>query len=162
VVSRNIFNDPIHVSGNFAGALDDLANADRADVQAIAASQLKLLAAFYEVALHQAKQSFRWAIIGSIVGLAFFVVAIALVLGADNPDAALVSAVSGGIVEVIAGINFTLYGKTTSQLLSLHGRLEQTQRFLLADSICEALPEGDARSAARTELIRTIAGHPGP
>src|SRR4051812_46000639 len=89
-----------------------LAEADPGDVQVIAASQLKLLAAFYEVALDpQARKSFRWAIVGSIVGVAFFVAAVAFVLWSGGRDAALVSAIGGGVVEVIAGVNFVLYGR---------------------------------------------------
>ncbi len=35
-------------------------------------------------------------------------------------------------------------------------RLDRTQRFLLANSICEAL-EGDAKQKARSELVEVIA-----
>jgi hypothetical protein len=136
-----------------------LANADPGDVQGIAASQLQLLTAFYEIALDQARKSFRWAIVGSIVGVAFFMAAIAFVLGSGNNDAGLVSAISGGIVEAIAGINFVLYGKATVQLSGFHSRLEQTQRFLLANSICEGLPDGEPRTRARAQLVATIATH---
>ena len=62
---------------------------------------------------------------------------------------------SGAILEIIAGIVFVLYGKTIPQLSSLHRRLEDIQRYLLANSLCEAL-DGDERNEARSALIREI------
>jgi hypothetical protein len=68
-----------------------------------------------------------------------------------------VSAISGAVVEVISGINFVLYGKASTQLLGFHERLEQTQRFLLANSVCEGIEQEDARVRARADLVATIA-----
>ena len=67
-----------------------------------------------------------------------------------------ISSISGGIVEVIAGLNFWLFGRTATQLDLFHIRLEQTLRFLLANSVCEN-PGNDARDSARSELVRLIA-----
>lgn len=67
------------------------------------------------------------------------------------------SLISGSLIEVISGINFYLYGKTSVQLADFQTRLDVTQRFLLAKSICESL-EGDYKQKARSELIQTIAG----
>ena len=76
---------------------------------------------FYEIALGQARNSFRWAIAGSVAGVAFFMAAIAFLLVSGAHDAAIYSAIGGGVVEVIAGINFVLYSKATTQLLaSIH------------------------------------------
>jgi hypothetical protein len=66
------------------------------------------------------------------------------------------------VVQVIAGINFVLYGKAASQLLGFHGRLEQTQRFLLANSICHAIGDDAARTSTRAELVATIARRESP
>jgi hypothetical protein len=49
------------------------------------------------------------------------------------------------------------YRKTTVQLSDFLSRLETLQRYVLANSICEGLPEGDERNKARAELIREIA-----
>ncbi len=72
-------------------------------------------------------------------------------------NVAVVSLISGALIEVISGINFYLYGKTSVQLADFQTRLDVTQRFLLANSMCESL-EGDYKQKARSELIRTIAG----
>jgi hypothetical protein len=57
----------------------------------------------------------------------------------------------------VAGINFYLYAKTAAQLTEFHTRLDLTQRFLLADNICEGL-EGDFKQQARSHLVLAVAG----
>ncbi len=64
--------------------------------------------------------------------------------------------ISGTLAEVIAAINFRLYWKTSEQLAGFHDKLEATQRYLLANSICELL-DGQNKQAARVELVRAIA-----
>jgi hypothetical protein len=54
--------------------------ADPANVQQIAASQLELLAGYHQIALAQSRRSFFWALVGSGVGLIFFVAAVAFAL----------------------------------------------------------------------------------
>jgi hypothetical protein len=65
------------------------------------------------------------------------------------------------VVEVVAGIVFFLYGKTTSQMGDFYGRLERLQRYLLANSICESL-QAEERDKTRSDLIREIARHVAP
>ena len=136
-------------------ALNRLTKAKPGDVQEIAASQIELLRTFYDLAIGQARRSFRWALAASIVGLAFLLSAVTFVLVGKPTEAAIVSVISGAIVEVIAGINFYLYSKTTEQLSLFHARLDITQRFLLANSLCEGL-EGEKKQAARAELISKL------
>lgn len=69
------------------------------------------------------------------------------------------SVISGALVQVIAGINFYLYGRTQSQASEFLNRLDQTQRFWLANSVCEGL-EGDSKQKARSELVSAIAQSP--
>jgi hypothetical protein len=65
--------------------------------------------------------------------------------------------ISGALVEFIAGINFYLYNKSTSQLSDFHTRLELTQKFLLGNSMCEGLT-GDFKERARMNLISVMIG----
>src|SRR5450631_3729564 len=103
---------------------------DPANVQQIAASQLDLLAAYHQIALAQSRRSFFWALVGSGLGLSFFIAAAAFALTTGNALTAVIPLLSGAVVEVVAGIVFVLYGKTTSQLSSFHSRLEVLQRYL--------------------------------
>lgn len=60
------------------------------------------------------------------------------------------------MVEFISGVNFYLYGKTIGQLTLFQGRLEITQRFLLANSLCESLGD-ELRDTTRAQLIFQLA-----
>lgn len=135
-------------------SIDRLGKADPANVQQIAALQLEMLTEYHQIALTQSRRSFFWALVGSGIGLFFFVAAVGFAL-ATGIATALVPLISGAVVEVVAGIVFVLYGKTTSQLSSFHSRLEVLQRYLLANSICESL-EGAERNKARAALIQEI------
>ena len=137
-----------------AQALDNLSKSG--NVQEIASNQVKLLTEFYDQSLSQAHRSFVWALIASGAGLIFFMVAIAFQLGSKT-DVAIISAIGGALIEFIAAVNFYLYGKTTTQLNLFHGRLEVTQRFLLANSLCDNLGE-KYKDETRSFLIRQLAG----
>jgi hypothetical protein len=143
IAGKNIENSIIRDCIQRIGA------ADPANVQLIAASQLELLAGYHQIALAQSRRIFFWALVGSGVGLIFFVAAATSALPAG------IAFLSGATVEIVAGIIFVLYGKATAQLSSIHSRLEVLQRYLLANSICEAL-DGNDRNEARAALIQEI------
>jgi hypothetical protein len=157
-IRRDIVGSSVMVGGDIhiTQSLDRLAKAEPGDVQGIAASQIQLLTDFYRLALTQAGRSFRWALIAAGVGLLFFLAAVVFLITQKQQSVATISLVSGALIEVISAINFYLYGRTSAQLAEFHARLEATQRFLLANSICERL-EGEAQQAARSDLIKTIA-----
>jgi len=142
---------------NINYAVDRLSKAQPGDVQEIAASQIQLLTSYYDLVLGQARKSFRWALIAAGIGLVFFLASLAFLLLVQLQSVATVSLISGAIIEVISAINFYLYKTTSDQLAKFHIRLDVTQRFLLANSICDSL-EGDTKSKARYEIIKTITG----
>lgn len=142
----------------FKPSIDRLAQADVKDVQEIAGAQVDLLTKYHEIVLAQSRRSFFWALIGSGVGLAFFLVAVASSLHATAAQA-IIPVIAGAVVEVVSGVVFYLYGKTTAQLSDFHHRLETVQRHLLANSICESLSEPN-RDQARMLLISQIAAVP--
>ena len=145
----------VEIAKLIRGSIQRIGTVDPANVQQIAASQLELLAGYHQIALAQSRRSFFWALVGSGVGLIFFVAAVAFALATGIALAAVIPLLSGAIVEVVAGIVFILYGKTTAQLSNFHSRLEVLQRYLLANSLCEAL-DGDERNKARAALIQEI------
>jgi uncharacterized membrane protein len=153
-LARVVSFGPLEVSFD---TVDEIARSRPAEIQEVAASQIKLLTSFYNTVLEQARRSFRWAIIGVGVGLLFFLSAIAFLLSSQPENVATMSAVAGGLVEVIAGINFVLYAKTTAQLATFHERLERTQRFLLANSLVESL-DGEPKTSTRARLVLHVAG----
>ena len=136
-------------------AAERLSEIPKDDVKGTAASQIELLSRFYDLSLSQAQRSFRWALVASMVGLAFFLAAICFMLWV-NKETANVALIGGGIIQFISGINFYLYNKTIAQLTLFQGRLETTQRFLLANSLTESLGD-DYRDKTRAQLINQLA-----
>lgn len=143
------------IPASVAQALEEIAEAEPGDVQQIASGQIRLLTSYYDTALQQAQRSFTWALVAAGVGLACFLAAVMFLLVAQGQQVALVSSIGGALVEVLAGVNFFLYRKSTAQLAVYHDRLDQTQRFLLANSICESL-EGEVKNTTRAALVATI------
>jgi hypothetical protein len=139
------------------GAIEDVAKADPQNIQEVAASQLALSNSYYQSVLSQASRSFVAAIVSAGVGLVFFICSVVFAMASHNLDAALVSSLAGGIVEVISGLNFWLYGRTALQLDAFHVRLEKTQRYLLANSVSSSLPE-DSRPQVVADLVRSMVG----
>lgn len=135
-----------------------LSETDITDVKDIAKSQLTLLSQFYNLALKQSSSSFRWALIAAGVGLIFFFVAIAFFALTGNQNLSTISLISGALIEFIAAVNFYLYGKTTTQLAAAEARLDRTQRFLLANNICETI-EGDYKQKTRSILVIAFLGN---
>jgi hypothetical protein len=110
------------VSGNRAvrSAISSLSQSEPGDVQNIAASQTELLVGYYDAVLNHANKSFFWALIAAAIGLAFFVSAMVFLGWNGTLEVGVIGAVGGAIVEVIAGVNFVLYGKATTQLGDFH------------------------------------------
>jgi hypothetical protein len=133
-----------------------LAKARPGNILEVASTQTELLTSYYRTVLAQARESFRLALIAAGIGLLFFLGAVGTIVVAKLQPVATVSIISGALIEVIAGINFYLYGRTTTQLAMFHRRLDQTQRFLLANSVCEGI-EGEEGQKARASLVQTIA-----
>jgi hypothetical protein len=135
--------------------IERISDAEPANIQKIAASQIEMLRIYYREVLDQAQKSFRWAIIAAGTGLIFFLGAVIFTLVQGTQNIAVVSLISGSLIEVISAINFYLYGKTSSQLADFQNRLDTTQRILLANSMCEGL-EGEIKHQTRSEIIKTI------
>ncbi|MGI5238829.1 TRADD-N-associated membrane domain-containing protein [Dactylosporangium sp. CA-139066] len=77
-------------------------------------------------------------------------------MGGTATSATVVSTVGGAVVEVVAGLNFWLYSRTSAQLNSFHIRLERMQKYLLANSVCANIST-DQRDMIMADLVRTIA-----
>jgi hypothetical protein len=147
-------------------ALVDVSRADPTNIQEVAASQFALSDLYYKNVLAQARRSFNAAVIAALAGSVFFLAAVTFALTTSHVAAPLVSLLGGSVVEVVAGLNFWLYGRTAHQLNSFHLRLERMQRFLVANSVSAGLT-GDRREEALADLVKVIAAiepppSPGP
>lgn len=95
------------------------------------------------------------ALIAAAIGLIFFLVAIFFLLINQAQNISLISVISGALIEVISGLNFYLYGQASKQLAYYHGYIDKTQRFLLANSVCETL-DVNTRQDARSKIVAAM------
>ena len=149
----NVVNDP--QAGSETPSQQLVAGLDPAKIQEVAASQVVISERYYNNVLQHARRLFRWALIAAGTGLIFFLAAVALLVGHQPVNGALISLTSGAVLEALAVLNFSLYGRAFNQLRELHERLDRTQQYLLANSICESL-KGDVKQATQIELIRAM------
>lgn len=133
-----------------------IAEASPSDVQRIAATQIELLVSYYNEILSQAKKSFNWALIAAGIGLFFLILSVGFVTARQDINISIISTLCGLIIEFISAINFYLYNRATLQMAIYQERLDRTQRFLLANSLCEGL-DGEAKLKSRSNLIDVIA-----
>ena len=136
-----------------AGAL--VASLDPTKIQEVAASQLVIVDGYYKSVLQQAKQLFQWALIAVGVGLVFFLTAVSLLVFGQPANVSLISLICGAVIEGIAVLIFLLYGRAIGELEKFHARLDRTQQYLLANSICEKFEE-KLRQTAQAELVQVI------
>jgi hypothetical protein len=94
-------------------------------------------------------------------GLVFFVLAALYGFATGDAAAAMVPALCGTVIAAVAGLLFHLYGRTAAEVSGFQDRLEQMQRHLLANSVCESL-DGDRREQTRADLARKIANIQNP
>jgi hypothetical protein len=133
--------------------IDDLSKAKTP--QEVAASQIKILNLYYNNVLIQSQRSFLFALIAACIGLLFFIISAAKY---NAGEMALMTALGGSLSGFISAINFYLYNKSSSQLAEFHQRLDVTQRFLLADGLCNAIIDEGKKDDARRDLMNTISG----
>jgi hypothetical protein len=142
-------------------ALEEVSKANPENIQEVGGAFLRLSTSYYQNALNQAKRSFMAAVIAASAGLALFIAAVSILLSRNNLQAGTISVIGGAIVECISGLNFWLYSRTASQMNIFHVRLEQTQKYLLANSISTKLTT-ENRDAALMALMEQMSSNPVP
>ena len=141
---------------NIEAIATELAETEPGDIQKTGSLVIELLNRYNEEVLSQAKKSFNWAVTVALMGFALFIGSLFILFTMQLQQIAAIGIIGGAIVEVVAGLQFYLYGKTTTQLAYFQQSLDRTQRFLIANSICEAL-EGENKQKSRAELVKYIA-----
>jgi uncharacterized membrane protein len=134
----------------------ELAGVDKDEPQEVLAATGNILNSHYSLAVVQSDRSFWWALVAAIAGTVFFLAAVLFLLLTGSEELATVSVIGGAIVELIAGLNFYLYGKTTEQAASHRSSLEKMQRYLLANSIVESLGSQETKDESRARLISAM------
>jgi hypothetical protein len=135
----------------------EISATEPSDVQRNAANQIKLLDQYHEDGLRQAKTSFMAAIVTAILGFISLILAFGYLIATNETNVvSIATAIGSVLLEFISGALFYLYNQTRTQLTYYHRRMNQIQRFLLANSVIESM-EGSTRDEARRELAKQIA-----
>jgi hypothetical protein len=153
----NAQNDPISA---LRIACEEVAKTQPGDVQTIASLHTGMILDYYRDVRRQAQQSFIAALVAASIGTLFFLYALWPMAHAEGGTASRVGLIAGGLIQVISAINFYLYSRASRQFAVFHICLERTNRFLLANSLCENLVCKDYKDKTRMELIDLIAKAP--
>jgi hypothetical protein len=138
---------------------DEIARASPDNVHRIASLMQKMIIEYYQDVRRQALLAFFAALGLEVVAVVFFFVAALAAVGGGVSGTTTLSAISGFLIQVMTAIVFYLYSQSARQFAGFHICLERTNRFLLANSMVEHLPEPD-RNAKRAEVITTVLNAP--
>ena len=145
----------LEISGKIDEAAKNISEADPGDVPKIASEQIKIISEYYLEVLKQSKESFLWAKRVAMVGFAFFIGAVIFLLVFQLQNMATISLIAGALIEISSGIGFYLYSKSIFQMADYFKILDTTQRYLLANSMCEGLE--DCKDETRSAIIKQLA-----
>jgi len=130
-----------------------LAKAERGDTRQFACLFSGMNLRYYADVLSQARDSFLFALAASATGVAFFIFAAWQIYKQDRSG--WIGLIAGGLLQIISGTALYLYGKASAQFATFHICLDRANRFVLANTISEALGHG-VRDDTRAYLVRAI------
>ena len=112
---------------------------------------------YYDINRHQARTSFRTAMIISILGFILFAISISSsFLEKSEIEIKTWSILSSAIVEIIAGLFFVIYNKATNQIIFFHRSLLETERFLFATKIVENMTESQKDETYKLVILKIL------
>src|SRR5437762_476244 len=138
---------------------EQIGNTAPDDAHKIGSLLQEMIIKYYADVRFQAQQSFLAALVVACIGMLFFIYAIWRGMSSDGILQASLGVIAGTLIQVISGINFDLYARAARQFGAFHVCLERTNRFILANCMCEKLSP-PARDEMRIELARLVATAP--
>ena len=138
---------------------DDIARTSPDNIQEIASLIQKMIIDYYKDVRRQATFAFGAAFVLELIAVGFFLYAANKAINASGIQTAALSAISGLLIQIMTAIVFYLYAQAARQFGGFHICLERTNRFLLANSMVEHLPEAE-RASKRAEVITTVVNAP--
>jgi hypothetical protein len=117
----------------------------------------------FEAAKRVARWGF-WLVAGTIVYVVIIDLLAHLEVGwfrvpSSGMNVGSIGLIGGAIVEVLAGVQFWLYGRATKQFGAFHICLERTHRYLLAYKIAEKINEQN-RDQTLEKIVCIMANAP--
>ena len=128
------------------------------DIIALMINNMSEIREYYVISKKQANDALTFAVFMSIMGLfiIFSAVITFLNIGTDLPISAF-TAISGAIVELIAGTALIVYRRSLDQMNIYYNSLHQNEHFLSAVHLIGKISP-DNRDAAYLEIIKSQCG----
>lgn len=117
--------------------LGSLANDENSDILGLMLHNLREIEEFYSLTKNQAKRAFYLSVGMCIAGFFLFTFASVLSLLWKENLFALLTALGGVVVEIIAGTSLTVYKRSLEQLNFYYSSLHDNERFLSLIKISE-------------------------
>jgi hypothetical protein len=139
-------------------AITRIYDTDASDIQKVGAANLNLNDLYCESIINQANRSFWSALIAAMVGLLFFLGAVAfIVLSHQNAEQlSLVTGLGTAITACVSGTSFYLYRSTMKHFEAFHLCLARTEIVLLENSVCKQIEDVNKRDAAYADVVENI------
>lgn len=121
---------------------------------------LNQLTEYYTINLSQARSSYRWSIAAIIVGIITLFFGIWFFYFGVNPkiDLAIISGISGTILEFIGASNIYIYNKSLKQLNIYFRELITIQDTMLAIELCDKIEDSDKKTQIKEKIILSLMG----
>lgn len=134
--------------------IENSTNKVEGDIFELMLINMKEIKEYYILSKNQAKRSFILAIIMCILGLVFLSISIIFSFILKQPlEVSIFPAISGAIVEFIAGTALLIYNKTLSQLNHYFKSLHDNEKFLSGVNLVSKLTP-NKRDEMYTEIIK--------
>ena len=103
---------------------------EEANILGLMAMNLREIKEFYTLTKEQAIKSYNLAKNTSISGIILMIAAVIILLFLENNQVALITAIGGVIVELLAGTSLFVYKSSLNQLNYYYASLHNNERFL--------------------------------
>lgn len=111
------------------GELQKIKKLRQEDIIALMTENTNEINDYFKISKSHAKTSFSLAIVTSIVGVLLLILSISFAIIFDKIEVPIITAISGAIAEVFAGI-LIIHKKSLSQLNHYYNSLHDNERFL--------------------------------
>lgn len=128
------------------------------EINALGLMQVNLnnIEKYYKWNQEQAKSAFNFAVFMCIFGFVVFTIAVLLptVFNASI-EAAIITAIAGGIAELVAGTALVVYKSSVEQLYYYHKALHEDERFLSSVNLLGEFSTADKKDEVLHEIINS-------
>ncbi|WP_247232225.1 TRADD-N-associated membrane domain-containing protein [Telluribacter sp. SYSU D00476] len=140
---------------------EEVAHIQPGSINEMGAKLQQMILNYYQDVRKQAQQSFYCAMGAAIVGTILWSCAAFIDIRSESTsNYSRLGYISGSLIQVISAINFYLYNKTARQFSAFHICLERTNRFLLANTLCENITCTIKKDNIRGSIIKSVLDAP--